>query len=199
MWAGRRFGGPTTAAPFFASPAERRVVVNALTMRNFACAPAKMIGRVAGHAAPGKLMKRNERRQHPRVDVVASAVVLMPGSNNPVRYVVEDLSVGGALLREGPPLQSRGVMRVVLYLKGSAPLVVDAETVRQEQDGASSSGTAIAFRRLTAVQEDIIQDAILNALEALNGPDSGVRVRADGDSFADPPAAQDVPSRRKRR
>src|SRR5262245_22625569 len=113
-------------------------------------------------------MKKDERRQHPRVDVVATAVVLMPAIGGPVRYVVEDLSVGGALLRGSPPLRTQGVVRVVLYLRGCEPLLVDAEPVRQKRVGTSSSGIAIAFRHLTTTQEDVIQDAILNALETLN-------------------------------
>jgi len=144
-------------------------------------------------------MKRDERRQHPRVDVAAGAVVLAPGSGCPVWYVVEDLSVGGALLRDGPLLRRRCVIRVVLYLKGSAPFSVDAEVVRQDSEGTLASGAAIAFRHLTAAQEDAIQDAILNALEALNGPDSGVRTRAGDGESADRMALQDEPYKGKRR
>src|SRR5260370_36276812 len=120
-------------------------------------------------------MKRDERRHHPRVDVAASAVVLMPGSSSPVRYAVDDLSVGGALLRGGPPLMTGDVIRMALYLRCSAPLLVDAELVRRKPQSATGAGSAVAFRYLRAVQEDVLQDAIPNALEALDRPDSGVR------------------------
>src|SRR5713101_1802511 len=98
-------------------------------------------------------MKRDERRHHPRVDVAASAVVLMPGSSSPVRYAVDDLSVGGALLRDGPPIMTGDVIRMALYLRCSAPLLVDAELVRRKPHSGSGSGCAVVFRHLTAVQE----------------------------------------------
>jgi hypothetical protein len=130
------------------------------------------------------------------VDVAASAIVLMPDCSSPVRYMVEDLSVGGALLRGGRPLRTGNVIRLALYLNGNAPLVVDADVVRQEPLGASGSGAAVVFRDLTAAQEDAIQDAILFALETLNGPDSGVRRRVRDDGSVDPVA---LPKRRARR
>jgi hypothetical protein len=141
-------------------------------------------------------MKKDERRQHPRVDVVASAVILLPGIGSPARYVVEDLSVGGAMLRGGPPLGTRDPVRLVLHLRGFEPILVDAAPVRQSREGGSASAIAVAFRRLTPVQEDIIQDAILKALEALNGPASGVRARGAGDPSL---GAAAQPKTRKRR
>ena len=141
-------------------------------------------------------MKSNERRHHPRVDVAASAVVLMPGSSSPVRYVVDDLSVGGALLRDGPPLMTGDVIRMALHLRCSAPLLLDAELVRRKPNSGLGSGYAVAFRQLTAAQEDVIQDAILNALEELNAPDSGVRRRVDDGSVD--PLASPRPTRRGR-
>jgi hypothetical protein len=128
-------------------------------------------------------MKRDERRRHPRVGVDATAVVVMPGAG-PVRYAVDDLSVGGALLRDGPPLMTGDVIRMALYLRSRAPLLVDAELVRRKPHDASGSGYAVAFRDLTATQEDVIQDAILNELEALNAPDSEVRRRVSDDDGA---------------
>ena len=118
-------------------------------------------------------MKRDERRHHPRVDVVATAVVLTDGSL-PVHYPVDDLSVGGALLRGAPPLSTRSAIRLALYLGGNEPLLIDAEPVRHKRRAGTGSALAVAFRSLTPVEEDVIQDAILRALEGLNGPTSGV-------------------------
>ena len=139
-------------------------------------------------------MNGDERRRHPRVDVAATAVVLMPDSSS-AHYMIDDLSVGGALLRDGPPLMTGDVIRMALYLRCSAPLLVDAELVRRKPGNTSGSGTAIAFRHLTAAQEDLIQDAILDGLEALNGPDSGVRRRVGDDESVNP---MDPPKRIKR-
>jgi hypothetical protein len=118
-------------------------------------------------------MNRDERRQHPRVDVVATAVILTDGSR-PVHYPVDDLSVGGALLRGGPRLTTRSEIRLALYLGGNEPLIIDAEPVRHKRRARPGSALAVAFRSLTPVEEDVIQDAILKALEGLNGPSSGV-------------------------
>jgi PilZ domain len=119
-------------------------------------------------------MKRDERRQHPRVDVAATAVVLTEGSR-PVHYEVDDLSVGGALLRGGPRPRTRDAIRLALYIGGNEPLVIDADLVRQKTRAGSGSAFAVTFRDLTPVEEDVIQDAILRALEGFNGPSSGVR------------------------
>jgi len=97
------------------------------------------------------------------------------------QYVVEDLSVGGALLRGGPPLAGGQVIRVCLRLEQGDSLVVEALTVRQIADDGAVPEMAIAFRNLTTNQEDDIQNAILNALEALNPPRSAVRQRAVSD------------------
>ncbi len=122
-------------------------------------------------------MKSNERRHHPRVDVGMSALV--PSRDGRLHlYLVEDLSVGGALLRGGPALAVGQVIRVCLRLGQNDSLVVEALTVRQIAEGGAATAMAIAFRNLTAKQEDDIQDAILNALEALNPPRSAVRQRA---------------------
>ncbi len=139
-------------------------------------------------------MRRDERRRYPRVDVAASAVVFVPGGRSPVRYVVRDLSVGGALLQGGPPLSTADVIQMVLYLEGSDPLVIDARLAPRKARDGSDRGFAVAFQNLNAVQEDVIQDAILSALELLNGPDSRVRTR-DRDRESDRPAE---PRRTKR-
>ena len=138
-------------------------------------------------------MRSNERRHHPRIDVGINALV-HSREGRAHRYVVEDLSVGGGLLRGAPPLAVGQVIRVCLRQGQDDSLVVEALTVRQIAEDGAVPAMAIAFRNLTANQEDEIQDAILNALEALNPPRSAVRQRA-----ADDVAEERVPALRRKR
>src|SRR6266481_5794442 len=108
----------------------------------------------------------------PRVDVVARAVVWLPDVGL-VHCSVEDLSIGGALLR-GPPEVALGLRtRLSLLFEGDEPLVIEAELVRWSRDEGSSGTLAVAFHDLSAGQEDLIQDVLLKALEAsrLGRPD----------------------------
>jgi len=72
-------------------------------------------------------------------------------------------------------------------LEGDDPLVIDAELARWNPDDESGGTLAVAFRDLSAHQEDLIQDALLKALETLNGPTSGVRGPAAGKHDVDDP------------
>src|SRR5262245_49604230 len=118
-------------------------------------------------------MKRQERRSSPRVDVVATAIVRLPEVGL-VRCKVEDLSIGGALLRGVPEVALGLRSRLSLLFEGAEPLLIDAELVRWNRDDESRGTLAVAFHDLSARQEDRIQDALLKALEKLNGPASGV-------------------------
>jgi hypothetical protein len=66
-------------------------------------------------------------------------------------------------------------MQLSLLFERGEPLAIDAEPVRRNPDDGFGATLAVAFDDLSAQQEDVIQDALLNALEALNGPSSGVR------------------------
>src|SRR5579859_6678825 len=118
-------------------------------------------------------MTGHEKKKHQRVDVAASAVIGVPGGNM-VRYAVGELSVGGALLRGSPPLAPSDPVRMMLYLGGGRPLVVDADVVRQFSSDRGEPVAAVTFRDLSPADEDAIQDGILRALEAMNGPNSRV-------------------------
>jgi hypothetical protein len=124
-------------------------------------------------------MRPNERRQHPRVDVVVTGVVEQ--RDGAAEYAVEDLSVGGALLRGGTPFAVGRTICLILRLGEGGPLVIEALVVRQVSEKEFGPALAVAFRNLTADQEDAIQDAMLNALETLNAPSSAVRQRSARD------------------
>jgi hypothetical protein len=93
--------------------------------------------------------------------------------------------VSGAVLRGGSVAPEGPVIRMTLHLQGSASIVVDADLVRHIQQDEFGLALAVAFRGLTARQEDVIQDAILKAVEALNGPKSAVRPQFADDDAAD--------------
>jgi hypothetical protein len=118
-------------------------------------------------------MKRDERRCHPRVDIAANAVMCIP-DGRAIAYAVEDLSVGGALLR-GQPIEPGQMVRVALELESGASVVVSAELVRHGRRDAFGPTLAVAFRDLNEGQEGFLENAVLTALEALNGPKSAVR------------------------
>ncbi len=122
-------------------------------------------------------MRREERRKGPRVDVDAKARVWLPHFG-PVDFRVEDLSVGGALLRGVPAGATERRVRMSLLVEGADPLTIDAEAVRWMPDVGDGATLAVAFRNLNVEQEDRIQEALLQGLEALNVPESGVRAIA---------------------
>jgi len=120
-------------------------------------------------------MRSNERRRHPRVDVAITAIVRGSDADE---YAVEDLSVGGTLLRGGSLVPVGKTTRLALHFTNGEPLVADALVVRHTDHGPFGPALAVRFRGLAARQEDAIQDVMLNALETLNAPNSKRRDRS---------------------
>jgi CheY-like chemotaxis protein len=81
-----------------------------------------------------------------------------------MHYLVENLSIGGALLTGGPLLSIGQSIRITLQLERRTigPLV--GEMIRQTH--AADSVVAIAFRGIAVTDEDAIQQALLEALES---------------------------------
>ena len=103
-----------------------------------------------------------ERRSHERGKLAATAIVWTP-DRGPVRYLVEDLSASGALLSGGPALEVGHKLQLSLHVAGVHLVDVRAEVVRH----TSTHGTAVAFRGVGALDEDMIQQAVLRSPEAL--------------------------------
>jgi CheY-like chemotaxis protein len=112
---------------------------------------------------PSDREARSERRIFRRGSLVASAVVWTRGGG-PMRYLVDNLSVGGALLTGGPLLAVGETLRITLQLDRRSIGPLCAEMVRH--DGVSALAAGIAFVGLTVIEEDAIQEAILSGLEA---------------------------------
>jgi CheY-like chemotaxis protein len=105
----------------------------------------------------------SERRVHRRQRLVASAVV-WTSDGGPMRYLVDNLSVGGALLTGGPLLSLGQELRLTLQLDKHVIGPLRAQVVRR--DGLGGEAAGIAFAALTVAQEDALQQASLDALEA---------------------------------
>jgi CheY-like chemotaxis protein len=109
------------------------------------------------------------RRGHPRVEVMATAVVLT-ARRYAGHYLVENLSAGGALLIGEPGLEPGERVEVLLQLPGREPMALSAEILRRQVNGCGQHLSAVAFRDLAPGAEDAIQETILEALERSNAP-----------------------------
>src|SRR5437763_11350444 len=102
-----------------------------------------------------------ERRRHERGRVAAIAIA-WSRDRGALRYVVEDLSASGALLSGGPELALGERLALALHVAGVHLVDLRAEVVRH----TATRAMAVAFRDVRALDEDMIQQAVLGALEA---------------------------------
>ena len=130
---------------------------------------------------------KRDRRRHPRVTCPATMHVYC-GTRPAGRFSVRNLSAGGALIGPEAPLEpcvaedvlytrARGqldadilfetekAVRVVLELPGMDAVPLRAHVVRLDHDRAGGPTVALAFSHDHPDTEDIIQDAVLRALE----------------------------------
>jgi CheY-like chemotaxis protein len=122
-----------------------------------------------------------ERRSHERGKLSAIAIVWKE-DDGPVRYLVEDLSASGALLSGGPELALGDRIGMSLHIAGIHLVDVRAEAIRHTPTHA----TAVAFRDVRPLEEDMIQQAVLGALEAFRRgecPSRHVLVVDDSDTI----------------
>lgn len=110
---------------------------------------------------------RDERRRHPRSEVVGTALVLAANKYSGL-YLVENLSAGGALLVGEARLQPGERLKVVLQLPGRKPISVSAEVLRRQVNDAQECLFAVAFQHLSPDIEDTIQQVVLATLERLH-------------------------------
>ena len=105
-----------------------------------------------------------ELRRHARSEIVATAVVFSSGHLHGT-FLVQDLSAGGACLMGH--LEAAPGMRLGLLMRfpSRTTLSVSAVVVRHDTLGPTRERTAVTFVDLTAEQEDLIQEAIVAALE----------------------------------
>lgn len=123
---------------------------------------AKRKGRAMGR-------RRDERREFPRGQVVASTVGIQNGGFTS-RYVVDDLSAGGALLRGQGRLEPGESIRLLMELPRSAPFGLDARVVRARHGTNGECTVGVTFDHRDDGARDLIHDVVMDALAEGNGP-----------------------------
>jgi hypothetical protein len=106
-----------------------------------------------------------ERRRHRRVPVDARAEIVVSEGQWMGHYAVENLSAGGGYLVGSGGIDVGERLKVHLQLPAGAAVAVLAEVVRVDARGPDEVGLALAFREIPADAEDLIQAAVLAALE----------------------------------
>jgi CheY-like chemotaxis protein len=93
-------------------------------------------------------------------------VVVWVEDGRPIRYLVENLSVGGALLTGGPPLEAGRKVRIALEFGGKPALMARATVAHHRMADGELPAMGMAFHELGPNDEDSIHQAILDALDA---------------------------------
>jgi CheY-like chemotaxis protein len=81
------------------------------------------------------------------------------------RYALSDLSIGGCLLRNGPPCTVGDEYGLVLDLDERAGIRVPAKVVRQRSTELGGRELALEFLRHAPAIEDQLQDIVMQILE----------------------------------
>ena len=105
----------------------------------------------------------DERRQHARADVAASAIVLAR-HNAGVAFMIESISAGGARL-VGPLTLEAGERVQLLFEIGGTPIDVEGEVVRAERQDMLNDRVAISFKNVSEETRALISRLVVTALE----------------------------------
>lgn len=104
-----------------------------------------------------------DRRFHGRSDLLATAVVVH--RDRPVgRFVVQNLSAGGALLTGSRPLPVGRRVRVLIRFSAQRTVAVWGKVVRRSPEAGGVVSMAVSFRHPTDTTQDAIQQEALAAL-----------------------------------
>lgn len=108
----------------------------------------------------------SERREHPRINVAASAMLLV--RHNPgVAFSIESISVSGARL-VGPLTLEVGERVQLLFELEGVPIDVEGEVVRVERPDIMTDRVAVAFRNLSATTRALIYELVQRSLDFEN-------------------------------
>jgi hypothetical protein len=107
--------------------------------------------------------EEDERRRHPRN--VSNTTAIVRTGDKEVKYVVRNLSVGGTLLSDGPPLPEGLAVEVEIHVPDYPTIEVKARVVHHVNtlDGAKCNG--LAFLHASQITHDHIRAALLSELE----------------------------------
>lgn len=111
----------------------------------------------------------HERRGFPRGYVAALASVFV-NDRHAGDFVVRDLSAGGALLVNGPPLATGIQCTVRLRVPGLGPLRVSADTVHSAVLGNERYAVGVRFTRLSPPVAEGLRDLVDQELERAAQP-----------------------------
>jgi CheY-like chemotaxis protein len=106
----------------------------------------------------------SDRRRSFRVNVYGLAL-LWHEDRIAGRYSLADLSIGGCLLRDGPPCDIGEDYGLVLDLEGDGGLRLPAKVVRQRATGLGGRELGLEFLEHAPALEDRIQDLVIQILE----------------------------------
>lgn len=110
-----------------------------------------------------------DRRTHARASAPLIATVFGDGRKIG-DYLLQNLSAGGALLINGPPLVVGAPLFLVLQGACGTPFRVGGVVLRSELNVDLGPTAAVAFRGSTQAQQDLLQDLVLRALECEHSP-----------------------------
>jgi len=111
-----------------------------------------------------------ERRHAARVESLGQAFVMIDG-DAAASYRVENLSAGGALLCDGPPISSRETVQMVLRVEPLPLLEVGARVVWRGEGASPRQG--VEFIGVDATTQDAIHDAVGAILAGERGATRG--------------------------
>jgi CheY-like chemotaxis protein len=89
------------------------------------------------------------------------------------RYSLADLSIGGCLLRDGPPCAIGEEYGLVLDLEGEGGMRLPAKVVRQHSTELGGRAFGLVFLEHAPALEDRIQDLVIRILEREHPMDRG--------------------------
>jgi CheY-like chemotaxis protein len=116
-------------------------------------------------------------RSHPRTTIPTTAYAIKDGRILP--YKGDNLSAGGALLSDGPPLEVESEYRLILCLPDSVPIALRCRVVRLHLDAHKQTAYGVAFRRGDAKSEDYLHHLVLSHLKNQKVPMPSVLVVDD--------------------
>jgi len=108
-------------------------------------------------------MSTSERRQHPRVAITSSAIVLAR-HNSGVAFSIESISVGGARLVGPLTLEVGETVQILFELEGT-PIDVEGQVARVDRQDIMTDRVAVAFKNLSAEARASIQQLVVRALD----------------------------------
>ena len=119
-----------------------------------------------GYSAATKI-SWEEKRQHPRVEIAWQAFLEKAEQSQAVQ--LKDISLGGAFVICQEPLALQDQFKVTLNLPDHGPLQLNAEVVwsnvNMPRDKVVNRGMGIRFLNNEEKERQILQDAIIAALE----------------------------------